>query len=125
MHNIIIEDKFDAHGNIVNLNVMFVPEINMIIDKTVLSRPDSQSGPNGGSEPGSGRETELGLFTCFFFLKAELVPVGIQTIFVITKIIYIYKRTTTGVVSINIHTNILSLIYLYIYKNNFTFQLHI
>ena len=35
------------------------------------------------------------------------------------------ERTTTRVVSINIYTHILSLIYLYIYKNNFTFQLHI
>ena len=56
----------------------------------------------------------------FFFLKAELVPVAIQTISVITKIIYIYKRTTTGVVSIKIYTHILSPIY--IYKNcTFTF----
>ena len=46
-----------------------------------------------------------------FFLRAELVPVGIQTISVITKIIYIYKRTTTGVVSIKIYTHILSPIY--------------
>ena len=48
-----------------------------------------------------------------FFLRAELVPMGIQTISVITKIIYIDKRTTTGVVSIKIYTHILSLIYLY------------
>ena len=53
------------------------------------------------------------------------MPVGIQTIFVITKIIYIHKRTTTGVVCIHNYTYILSLIYLYIYKNNFTIQLHI
>ena len=33
-----------------------------------------------------------------FFLRTELVPMGIQTISVITKIIYIYKRTITGVV---------------------------
>ena len=34
MHNMIIEDEFDAHGSIVDLNVMFVLEINMIIAKT-------------------------------------------------------------------------------------------
>ena len=48
-----------------------------------------------------------------FFLRAELVPVVIQTISIITKIIYIYKRTTTGVVSLKIYTHILSPIYLY------------
>ena len=51
----------------------------------------------------------------FFFLKAELLPVGIQTISIITKIIYIHKRTTTGVVSIKIYTHILCPIYLYKY----------
>ena len=61
------------------------------------------------------RDYILGLFTYFFFLKAELVPVGIQTISVITKIIYIHKRTTTRVVSIKIYTYILSPIYLYKY----------
>ena len=55
-----------------------------------------------------------------FFFRAELVSVGIQTISIITKIIYIHKITTTGVVSINIYTHKLSLIY--IYKNcTFTF----
>ena len=54
----------------------------------------------------------LGLID-LFFLKTELVPVVIQTISVITKIIYIYKRTTTGVVSLQIYTHILSPIYLY------------
>ena len=34
MHNIIIEDEFNAHGNIVDLNVMFVSETDMIVDKT-------------------------------------------------------------------------------------------
>ena len=57
-----------------------------------MSHPDSRSNPNGGSEPGSERETiywdSLPVFF-FFFLRDELVPVGIQTIFVITKIIYI------------------------------------
>ena len=64
------------------------------------------------------RDYILGLFPCFFFLKAELVPVGTQTIYLITKIIYIYKRTTTGVMSIKIYTHILSPIYIY---KNFTF----
>ena len=49
-------------------------------------------------------------FFIYFFFKAELIPVGIQTIFVI---IYIYKGTTTGVVFIKIYTHILSPIYLY------------
>ena len=34
MHYMIIEDEFDAHGSIVNLNVMIVPEVNMIVDKS-------------------------------------------------------------------------------------------
>ena len=34
MHNMIIENEFDAHESIVDLNAMFVPKVNMIIDKT-------------------------------------------------------------------------------------------
>ena len=60
------------------------------------------------------RDYILGLID-LFFLRAELVPVVIQTISVITKIIFIYKRTTTGVVSLNIYIHILSPIYLYMY----------
>ena len=82
--------------------------------------PDSRSDPISGSEPVSVCETiyciYLGLFILFyFFFRAELVPVGIQTISVITKIIYIHKRTTIEVVSIKIYTHILSPIYLYKY----------
>ena len=62
-----------------------------------------------------GMRLSIGTLIDLFFLRAELVPVGIQTISVITKITYIYKRTTTGVVSIKIYTHILSLIYLYMY----------
>ena len=50
-----------------------------------------------------------------FFLRAELIPVGIQTISVITENIYIYKRTTTEMVSIKIYTHTISPIYLYKY----------
>ena len=60
------------------------------------------------------RDYILGLID-LFFLRAKLVPVVIQTISVITKIIFIYKRITTGVVSIKIYTHILSHIYLYMY----------
>ena len=41
---------------------------------------------------------------------------SMQTISVITKIIYIYKRTTTKVVSIIIYRHIQSPIYLYMYN---------
>ena len=34
MHNMIIEDEYDTHGSIVDLNVMSVSEVDMIIDKT-------------------------------------------------------------------------------------------
>ena len=34
MHNMIIEDEYDTHGSIVDLNVMSVPEVDMIVDKT-------------------------------------------------------------------------------------------
>ena len=80
-----------------------------------LSHPASRSDPNGRSEPSSGRETIYWDSLPVFFLRAELVHVGIQTISIITKIIYIYKRTTTEVVSIKIYTHIPSPIY--IYKN--------
>ena len=80
-----------------------------------MSHLDSRSDPNGGFELGSGLETIYWDSLPVFFFKAELVPVGIQTISVITKIIYIHKRTTTGVVSIKIYKHILSLIYLYKY----------
>ena len=49
-----------------------------------MSRPDSRFDPIGGSEPVSGCETIYWDFF-FFFFRAELIPVGIQTIFVITK----------------------------------------
>ena len=65
-----------------------------------------------------GARLYTGTLYLFFFLRAELVPVGIQTIFVITKIIYMYKRTTIEVVSKKIYTYILSPIYIY---KNYTF----
>ena len=78
---------------------------------TNLSRPDPDS--TGMADPNRVRSARLytGTLIDLFFLRAEFVPVGIQTIYVITKIIYIYKRTTTGVVSIKIYTHILSPIY--------------
>ena len=82
-----------------------------------MSHPESRSDPIGGSEPSSGCETIYWDSLPVFFLKAELVSVSIQTISVITKIIYIYKsyqnKATTGVVSIKIYTHILSPIYIY------------
>ena len=79
--------------------------------------PLSRSDPIGGSELNPGCDTILltGTLIDRFFLRAELVPVVIQTISVITKIILIYKRTTTGVVPFNIYIHILSPIYLYMY----------
>ena len=51
-----------------------------------MSRPDSRSDPIGGFEPVSGCKTiYLDSLPLFFFFKAELIPVGIQTFFVITK----------------------------------------
>ena len=87
-----------------------------------MSHPDSRFDPIGESEPSSRSETIYWDSLPVFFLRAELVLVGIQTIPVITKIIYIHKRTTTGAVSIKIYTHILSLIffykYLYMYISN-------
>ena len=34
MHNMIIEDEYDTHMSIVDLNVMSVSEVDMIVDKT-------------------------------------------------------------------------------------------
>ena len=59
----------------------------------LLSRPDPWSDPIGGSEPVSGCETIYwDSLLVFFFLRAELIPVGIQTNFVITKIHLHIKR---------------------------------
>ena len=67
-----------------------------------------------------GARLYTGTLYLFFFLRAEIVPVGMQKVSVITKIIYIHKRNTIGMVSIKIYTYILSPIY--IYKNcTFTF----
>ena len=71
------------------------------------SDPTRLAGPNLVR----GARLYTGTLIDLFFLRAELVPVGIQIISVITKIIYIYKKTTTGVVSIKIYTHILSPIY--------------
>ena len=74
-------------------------------------------GPARMADPNRVRGARLYIGTLYLFFspKAELIPVGIQTISVITKIIYIHKRTTIGVVSIKIYTHILSPIYLYKY----------
>ena len=34
LHDMIIEDKYDTHGSIFDLNIMFVLEVDMIVDKT-------------------------------------------------------------------------------------------
>ena len=57
-----------------------------------MTHPDSRSDPIGGSEPSSGRETIYWDSLPVFFFKAELVPVGAQTISVITKKIIIYTK---------------------------------
>ena len=33
MHNMIIEEEIETYGIIVNFNVMFIPKIDMILDK--------------------------------------------------------------------------------------------
>ena len=82
-----------------------------LISKFFMSHPDSRSDPIDGSEPGSEAREQIGTF---FFFKAELVLVGMAHILLQNQhIIYIYKRTTTGVVSIKIYTPILSPIYKY------------
>ena len=51
-----------------------------------VSRRDSRSDPIDESEPVSGYKTIYwDSLPVFFFFRAELIPVGIQTIFVITK----------------------------------------
>ena len=34
MYNMIIEDKYDTHGSIIDLNVMSVPKVDMMVNKT-------------------------------------------------------------------------------------------
>ena len=82
----------------------------------VLSHPDPD--PTRLADPNRVRGARLSTGTLIdrFYLRAELVPVGIQTISVIEKNhLHIYKGTTIEVVSIKICTHILSLIFLYIY----------
>ena len=55
------------------------------------SDPTRLAGPNLVR----GARLYTGTLIDLFFQRAELVPVGIQIISVITKIIYIYKKTTT------------------------------
>ena len=92
-----------------------------------MSRPDP--GPTRLADPNRspGRETiyilsilYTGTLVDLFFLRAVPVPVDIQTISVITKIIFPIQRTTTGVVSITIYTHIQESLYLYYY--NFTIK---
>ena len=33
MHNMIIENEYDTHGSIVDLNVMFVPKVDMVYSR--------------------------------------------------------------------------------------------
>ena len=33
MDNMIIEEEVETYGSIVNFNVMFIPEVDMIVDK--------------------------------------------------------------------------------------------
>ena len=116
--------KLSIRGKFMGL---LLQDMDLMVRKTMPTCHTQIPGPTRMADPNRVRARDyiLGLFTYFFFFRAQLIPVGIQIISVITKIIYIHKRTTTGVVSIHIYTHILSPIYLYIYKNNFTFQLHI
>ena len=96
--------------------------IELTIEMALLVTPGSRSDSIGGSEPKFGARYYLyyilytGTLIDLFFLRAVPVPVGIQTISVITKIILHIQRTTTGVVSITIYTHIQSPIYLYMYN---------
>ena len=91
-----------------------------------LSRPDSRSDPIGGSKPVSRCETiYLGLFTFFFFFRAEIIPVGIQTIFIITKNHSLTQKNYHWCGIHKIYTHILSPIYLYKYLYLYIFNTNI
>ena len=79
--------------------------------KAFFVTPGSRSDPIGGSEPKFGARYYLyyilyiGTLIDLFFLRAVPVPVGIQTIFVITKIIlHIQKNYHRSGVHHNIYT---------------------
>ena len=95
----------------------YTPDPTHVVDWGEIACHTPIPGPTRMVDPNWVRGARLytGTLIDLFFLRAELVPVDIQTIFVITKIIYIHKRITIGVVSIKIYTHILSLIYLYMY----------
>ena len=89
--------------------------------------PPTDPGPTRLADPNRspGRETiyilsilYTGTLVDLFFLRAVPVPVDIQTISIITKIIFHIQITTTVVVSITIYTHIQESLYLYYY--NFT-----
>ena len=65
---------------------------NVRLSQLHLSRPDL--GPTRLADPNRVRGARLytGTLIDWFFLRAELVPVVIQTISLITKIIFIYKK---------------------------------
>ena len=99
----------------------------LVFDGGEVSRPDLGPTRMGIRTESGARDYILGLID-LFCIRAELILVGIQTISIITKIIYIYKSTTTGVVSIKMYTHILSPIYLYkhlcIYMSNTNIRDH-
>ena len=84
----------------------------------ITVQPPSRSDPIGGSEPKSGARDYLytiyilyctGTLIDLFFLRAVLVPVGIQRISVITKIIlHIQKNYHRSGVHHNLYTYIKS-----------------
>ena len=103
-------------------------EIDFHIELALGTEPVTPAGSRSDPIGGSGLKSEAQyylyyiLYTILYWDSHRHVlsqsctcTCSIQTISVITKIIYIYKRTTTGVVSIKIYTHIQSPIYLYMY----------
>ena len=81
--------SIDSRGSLANCSLSSISARAVNCDcysRDCVSRPDSRSDPIGESEPVSGCETIYwDSLLVFFFFRAELIPVGILTIFVITK----------------------------------------
>ena len=91
--------------------------------KSYVSHPDSRSDPKGGSEPSPGCETIYWDSLPIFFLRVELVLMGIQTISVKKKNhLHIQKNYHRSGVHQNLYTYTESHLHIQNYTFTFTYQ---
>ena len=120
--------------NFVLVQVRHIPKAENFRADTLAKLTTACDAPNPAPDWVSSEGVTLRDWDSLTFYFSQLTPAFICTIYVITKIIYIHKRITTGVVSIDnknsfyiyiihttivtfiiFHTHILESIYLYYY----------